>query len=332
MTPMVKRELHDLGDGLFAWVQGDGSWGWSNSGLITDGDQSLLVDTLFTGALTQDMLDAYRRATPAAQRIGTLVNTHANGDHTFGNHLVGDTRIIASQACADEMEERPAPVFQAMMAGWRDMGETGRFLQETMGSIFDFSDIGHRPPTETFSGRRTLQVGDRRIELTEFGPAHTRGDIVVHVPDARVVFTGDLLFSGSHPLMWSGPIGNWIAACEAIESWDVDVVVPGHGPVSTKREVAEMREYLVAVRDGATARHAAGLPWDEAAFDLGRSMSDDWLDRDRIIANVATVYRELTNGVVDPSREDIFRHMLRYREGAVCPHEPDAACACAQRA
>ena len=325
---MVKRELHEIGDGLYAWIQGDGSWGWSNGGLVADGGQSLMVDTLFTGALTRDMLDAYRLATPAARQISILVNTHANGDHTFGNHLVGDARIIASKACAEEMEERPASVFRAMIDGWRDLGETGRFIHETMGAVFDFSDIAHCPPTETFSGHTTLMLGGRRIELTEFGPAHTRGDIVVHVPDARVVYTGDLLFSGSHPLMWSGPIGNWIAACDAILSWDVETVVPGHGPISTKREVADMRDYLVAVRHGAAARHAAGLAWDEAAFDLGWSMSDDWLDRDRIIANVASVYRELTLGMVDPSREEIFRQMLRFRAGAPCPHEPGAGCTC----
>src|SRR3546814_7866865 len=73
---------------MWAYVQPDGSWGWSNTGLIVDGDQTLLVDTLFDLKLTGQMLTAMRDAVPAAARIGTLVNTHANGDHTFGNSLV----------------------------------------------------------------------------------------------------------------------------------------------------------------------------------------------------------------------------------------------------
>ena len=83
------KGLHDLGNGCYAYLQPDGSWGWSNAGLVVDSGESLLVDTLFDLKLTAEMLEAMRRAEPkAAARIGTLVNTHSNGDHTFGNQLV----------------------------------------------------------------------------------------------------------------------------------------------------------------------------------------------------------------------------------------------------
>lgn len=90
------RGLHDLGNGCYAYLQPDGSWGWSNAGLIADGEESLLVDTLFDLPMTAEMLAAMRDAVPAASSIGTLVNTHANGDHVFGNKLVGEAEIIAS--------------------------------------------------------------------------------------------------------------------------------------------------------------------------------------------------------------------------------------------
>ena len=164
MQTDTKRELQELGNGLYAWVQGDGSWGWSNSGLIVGEDgQTLVVDTLFTGALTQDMLDAYARAEPSAANIDVLVNTHSNGDHTFGNHLVGDARIIASEAAREEMEERPASFFKAAAADPAAYGIFGEFLHNYMGKTFDFSDIEHVPPTEVFKGFRTLTVGGRTV-------------------------------------------------------------------------------------------------------------------------------------------------------------------------
>jgi glyoxylase-like metal-dependent hydrolase (beta-lactamase superfamily II) len=90
MNPSVGRrpgELSELGDGCFAYVQGSGGWGWSNAGLVVGDGTSLLVDTLFDLRLTAAMLTAMADQTRAAP-IGTVVNTHANGDHCYGNQLV----------------------------------------------------------------------------------------------------------------------------------------------------------------------------------------------------------------------------------------------------
>ncbi|WP_052418303.1 MBL fold metallo-hydrolase [Pseudooceanicola atlanticus] len=327
MQTDTKRELQELGNGLYAWVQGDGSWGWSNSGLIVGEDgQTLVVDTLFTGALTQDMLDAYARAEPSAANIDVLVNTHSNGDHTFGNHLVGDARIIASEAAREEMEERPASFFKAAAADPAAYGVFGEFLHNYMGKTFDFSDIEHVPPTEVFKGSRTLTVGGRTVELIELGPAHTRGDIIVYLPDSKVCYTGDLVFHGGHPIMWAGPVGNWIAACDHILGLDADIIVPGHGAVSDKKAVQGLRDYFTHILAETKKCYEAGLSWEEAAFEVGYANFDSWLDRERVVANVATIYRELSGGKVDPAQEDVLRHMLRYSAGAKCPH--DEACGC----
>src|ERR1700739_4472207 len=97
-----KKGLQDLGNGCYAYLQPDGSWGWSNAGLVVDGGESLLIDTLFDLPLTRAMLDSMRRAEPTATaRIGALVNTHSNGDHVFGDELVTGAEIIASKACAE---------------------------------------------------------------------------------------------------------------------------------------------------------------------------------------------------------------------------------------
>jgi glyoxylase-like metal-dependent hydrolase (beta-lactamase superfamily II) len=181
------KGVHDLGNGCFAYLQPDGSWGWSNAGLIADHDQTLLVDTLFDLELTRDMLDRMRAAVPAAKSIGRLVNTHSNGDHTFGNQLVKDAEIIASRACAEEMKERPAEELAAMQRNWRQLGEAGAFLHEVMGSKFKWHDVENTLPTRVFDDELELKVGDKDVVLKTVGPAHTRGDVLVHVPQDRTV-------------------------------------------------------------------------------------------------------------------------------------------------
>lgn len=300
--------LEDLGGGLFAYLQPDGSWGLSNAGLVCDGDESLLIDTLYDLPLTQRMLDTMVSATPAAQQIDTLVNTHANGDHCYGNELVGDARIIASKASAEEMNEVTPETMRALLEGAAELGEAGEFLRRAFGA-FDFEGITLTPPTETFEGRLDLQVGDRRVELIEVGPAHTRGDVILHVPDARVIFTGDILFIDGTPIMWEGPVANWIDACERIVALDPEVVVPGHGPLTDTRGALAVRDYLVYVRDETRKRFEAGLTAREAAVDIQLGDYSAWLDSERIAVNVHTLYREFGDSSPAPGPLALFELM-----------------------
>lgn len=294
------KGLHDLGNGCWAYLQPDGGWGWSNAGLIVDGEANLLVDTLFDLPLTGEMLTDMRRAVPAAKSIDTLVNTHANGDHTYGNQLVAGAEIVASRDCAVEMERRPPEAFIERVNNWRDHGEGGRLIYELMGRKFDFAGVVNTLPTRTFDRELALTVGDKRVELVNVGPAHTRGDVLVHVPDDRTVFTGDIVFIGGHPVMWAGPVDNWIAACERILGWDVETVVPGHGPIGTKAEVRELRDYFVLLRDAAKARFDAGLNWVEASEEIVADFFTHWIDRERVFINVCSLYREFGGGNEKP--------------------------------
>ena len=134
------KGLQEVGDGLYAYLQPDGSWGWSNAGLIVDGERTLLIDTLFDLALTEEMLQTMRGAVPAAASIDTLVNTHGNGDHCYGNQLAGGARIIASERTASEMGELPPAAMVALVEQAPKMGELGAFFLRLFGA-FDFNGI-----------------------------------------------------------------------------------------------------------------------------------------------------------------------------------------------
>jgi len=293
-----QRGTHEVADGVWAYLQPDGGWGWSNAGLVTDGEASLLVDTLFDLALTAQMLDELRAVSPAAAAIGTLVNTHANGDHCYGNQLVAGADIVASAASAAEMDEVPPTALAALMAAAPRLGEAGAFLQEIFGG-FTFEGIEVTPPTTTFDGALELKVGDRAVQLLELGPAHTRGDVAVHLPDAGVLFTGDLVFHGGHPIVWAGPVQQWIAACDRMLGLGATVVVPGHGPLGDRACIEAQRGYFEWLVTEGTPRLEGGLSPLDAARDLAGGPYAGWGDGERLVVNLTALGRDLGLPVSD---------------------------------
>lgn len=281
--------ISDFGNGCFAWLQPDGGWGLSNAGLVSDGKEALLIDTLFDTQHTRAMLDGFARATDA--KIGTLVNTHQNGDHWFGNALVEGAQIISTERAAADMRHEGPERLAAMMKAAPQLGLTGEYLVHCFGR-YDFEHVSPKLPDTTFTGHFSKVVGSKRVDVIEVGPAHTGGDAIVHVSADRAVFTGDILFINGHPIVWVGPIGNWIAACEMILGLDAQIIVPGHGPVTDKAGVARVRDYLVYIRDEAKMRHQAGLGALEAARSIALDDFEGWGDAERIAVNVATLYRE----------------------------------------
>jgi cyclase len=311
MKIAYERGLHELGDGLHAYLQPDGTWGWSNAGLVTAGGTSLLVDTLFDLNLTRDMLDAMQPVTDR-NPIAQAFNTHGNGDHWFGNALLPDgIPIVATAGAIEDMRAAPAALVNVLF-NELDLGpEFDAFAARAMRK-FDFASVTERLPTESFEGRHELRVGDRDVHLIQLGPAHTRGDAIAHVPDASVVFTGDILFIEGTPIMWAGPVANWLAACDRIIELGARVIIPGHGPVTDESGVRDVQRYLTYVRDEAKARFEAGMDETAAADDIDISDFRDWGDPERIATNVATIYRELDPSLPPLTPPELFVRMAQW--------------------
>jgi glyoxylase-like metal-dependent hydrolase (beta-lactamase superfamily II) len=278
-----------FGNGSFAYMQPDGGWGLSNTGLVTDSGEALLIDTCFDYAHTRAMLEGFRKSSDA--RIRALFNTHHNGDHCYGNALVEGAEILATEKACESMGHELPAMLAGLMKAAPGMGLTGEYFLHAFGR-FEFGDIVPKVPDTTFTGRFTKHVGAKSIELIEVGPAHTGGDAIAYVPQDRAVFTGDILFIEGHPIIWTGPIGNWIAACEMIESLDVETIVPGHGPLTDKNGVARLRHYLTYIRDEAKKRYHSGMGAFEAARSIALDDFANWGDAERIAVNTATLYRE----------------------------------------
>ena len=295
-----EKGLHELGDGLYAYLQPDGGWGWSNAGLVAADGTSLLVDTLFDLKCAKEMLDAMRAITDASP-IGAAMNTHGNGDHCFGNQLLpAAAPIYATTRAAEEMQAAPPQLLHALSQ--TDVGNV--FFGD-----FDFEGIELRPPSDTFDGSLDIDVGGRTVSFMELGPAHTGGDAIAFVPDANVVFTGDLLFIDGTPIMWAGPVQNWLDACDRILEFGARTLVPGHGPVTDDSGVRDVQRYLTYVRDEARKRFDAGMSAADAADDIDISDYADWGDKERIVVNVETLYSEFDPAREAPSPPELFIRM-----------------------
>ena len=192
-------------------------------------------------------------------------------------------------------------------------GEVGDLFRSFFGE-FHFDGIELALPTRTFEGRLDLDVGGRSVELIEVGPAHTAGDVIVHVPDASTVFTGDILFIGGQPIVWAGPLSNWIAACDLMLSMNVETVVPGHGPITDRSGIVAVRDYLSLVEHEASERFAAGIDAFDAARDISQLLGSNERfgslgEAGRIAVNVDAVYRTLDPTHESPNVIEQFRRM-----------------------
>ena len=299
------KGLHDLGNGIYAYLQPDGSWGLSNAGLIVDGRESILVDTLMDLARTRRMLKAMAAAAEAAGSIDRLIITHANPDHYNGNMLVREAEIISTVACAEDMRRIPPGSIAESIRDIPGKEDHKTYLEHCFGR-FDLSGIETVFPTRTFEGELTIRTARKEVRIIEVGPAHTRGDLIVHVPGDGVVFGGDILFIGGTPLVWSGPVSNWIRACELMLRMDAEVFVPGHGPVTDRKGVEAVKGYLEFIREEAGRCFWAGLDVRQAMerIDLGGYAS--WTDRERTAVNIHMLFKEFSRDDSPDSILDMF--------------------------
>ncbi len=252
-----------IADRTWAWLQPNGGLGESNAGLVIGDGAALLVDTLWDERLTAAMLEA---VVPACERAGAplahLFNTHGDGDHWYGNGLLGaGVEMTASATAIGQMRAEPPSMLTRLAPVGKLAGVVGRVPMlpwadrlrglagfGSMLTAYEFGGIEPRVPEHPFEAERTLDVGGRSVELSFVGPAHTVGDAIAWVPDTRTVFAGDILFNGVMPIRWAGPVGNWIVALERIEALEPDAVVGGHGPVGGVAEVGALRDYWTWLR------------------------------------------------------------------------------------
>lgn len=302
--PRFKEGLYELVPRTYAWLVPNGSWGETNIGLIDCGGQSVLVDTCWNHRYTQEMLDA-AASILIQSPVEHVVNTHADGDHCWGNQLFEGRQIIATQACIQQMYHHTPKLLSSLgaVAGALahlpgcSLSRFGHYMH-SMFAPYDFSGVRIIEPNAGFSGESVLNVNGVEIVLLEVGPGHTNGDAIVYIPSRRVVYAADILFVGSTPVMWAGPLENLTGALKRLMTLDVDVIVPGHGPLAKRVDVQRVIDYWDFIQEQLHPRMRHGMTAEQAARDVAmgdafqKTQFMTWDSPERIMTNAYTLYRQ----------------------------------------
>lgn len=259
----------------------------------------MIIDTCATERRTRSFRRAIENRT--AVPVRTIVNTHHHGDHTLGNWLfdaatvIGHTRTRVSAIAAGVSPSR---------ASW---------------TPFEIGEVHLAPPTVTFESELTVWVDDVRCDIRHVGTAaHTDNDCIVWLPEQKILFAGDVLFSRTTPFLMGGSLSGSIEVLETVvRPLDALTIVAGHGPVGGPEVIEDVLDYLHWLTEVSSDAHTAGLTPLEASrsVDLGRF--SEWLDPERLVANIYRAYAEIDGGDrgSDIDRRAAMEDMIAYNGG-----------------
>jgi cyclase len=287
--PTWATEMRQLAPNVYAYIQGGGpgqlNQGVSNGGIIVGEDHVLVIDSLGAPIHAKNYIAAIRRTVPD-KPMGRMVITHHHQDHIAGLPFFPKMEIVSHEYCRKEMLAMtfPSPTWEKR-DGWAEGGEPRRIV----------------PPTTVIDDRATYYYGNTEVQLITMAPAHTWGDVAIYLPQSKILFAGDIGFFYVAPFLNNGHATKWMEVCDRILGMDVQTIVPGHGPIGGKRDLAAMSEYLALFKAEAWKRYNAGLTPGQAAAEITLGKFDSWIGaRDRLPMNAVRLYAEF-NGTLNPS-------------------------------
>lgn len=277
----TSAQVAEVADGVIAVIGGAGIGGRSNSAVILSEGSAAVVDTMLLPVMAGAILDAIsgRGAEPRL-----VVNTHSHTDHVGGNAAFPGVPVVAHPVTA---------TLTAQLAA--DTSFLGRLFPEFAAEL---DELRIRVPTAITPGDITAAPGACWLS---FGPAHSRSDVAIWLPQCRVLITGDLCFNQVTPLALPrhADIANWIAVLDQLAAFQPQVVIPGHGPVGGPEALTATRAYLSALLSAAGDVAAGRLDTERAiaGFDLGETAG--WTEPGRTRLNLSVAIAELGGGAAD---------------------------------
>lgn len=300
--------LVKIGNGVHAWIGANGN---SNAGAVETSNGLVAIDAQQTEALGLEFRRSIENASgrPTVQ----LIDTHFHLDHTAGNVVFSDMPIVAHDRTRHLMRAYLSVIDGARWAVSDPAAKLRLFFGANIQELVPPDDplaqwfearvngpdqgaIELVAPSETFGDDLAVQCTNDTLRAEYWGPAHCDGDLVLHLPHQKIAFLGDLLFVGRFPWLGDCDLDGWIARLDRVLLLDINTVVPGHGGVSTLKEVAAFRDLLRALREA-------------AARAVSSKMSEEAVVREVFLPQYASMprYREW----LSPNLRAAYRYLKR---------------------
>ncbi len=242
------EKLTRIADNVYAYVDTkqsskNNSFG-ANAGIIIGRDGIAVVDTLVSAKEAKRFIKAIKSV--SKKPIKYVINTHYHLDHAFGN-----SEFAKLGAVIIAQENNKQAMIKSAEATLKDIGQFGLTMEDMKGTAIAY-------PTLSYGDRITIDLGNQLIELRHALVSHTDGDTLVYLPDKKILFTGDILFTNYHPFLAEGNIESWCTELDELQAMDVEKIIPGHGPLSGKQDLTTMKQYLLQFDQQAKAIAAQG--------------------------------------------------------------------------
>ena len=303
-------QLTKVAEGVFAGISIPTGFAGSNAGFIIGDDGVIVVDTFTYPQATEELIAQIEARTSLP--IKYVVNTHYHLDHVGGNQVFAarNIPIIAQEntrvwvptknskflASADELKKRRADTAEQLSK--MDTDDKGRpALERRLHAADLLLSIKLVPPTVTYTTDSVhLFLGKREVVLFTL-PGHTGGDTLVYVPDADVLFTGDMGWSKYLPNLVDATVNDWIPSLEKIiKNHNTAKFVPGHGPVASVAEITDFHDYMSDLRDRVRTAIAAGVTLEQAQDQLSQTLPEKFKafsGQGFVKPNISDMYKEL---------------------------------------
>jgi glyoxylase-like metal-dependent hydrolase (beta-lactamase superfamily II) len=233
-TASARQGLTKLADNVYSYVDvksaAPAESFAANAGIVVGRDGILVVDTLISAKEAKRFISDIRKV--SEKPIKYVVDTHYHLDHAFGNSEFA--RLGAAIISQANDRKNLAEKGEAALKNAKNYGLTDADMAGTVITL----------PTLTFTDRMTIDLGGETVELIFVAPSHTEGSTLVYLPERKILFTGDVLFTDFHPFLADGDVAGWVKTLDFILALDVTTIIPGHGPISGKKDIAEMKVYI----------------------------------------------------------------------------------------